>query len=140
MHFVGHVPERLAIKELLLEIGTSCRRGERDIQILMALNLIRHTPGRNLAWPAHHHRDTDAAFPCRTLLATERRIAAVGPEQQLVTVVGRVDNDGIVTDTEVIELLEKRTDILVMLDHLCAVYVLLCPAFIHRHLHVFLLR
>ena len=69
------------------------------------------------ARPAHHHRDAEAAFPGRALLAVERRHGAVRPQRDLGAVVGGVDDDGVVGDAEVVELLEQLADHAVMLDH-----------------------
>ena len=76
----------------------------------------------------------------RALLAAERRVAAVRPQHQLVAVVRGVDDDGVVGDAHVVELLEQRADLLVVLDHLGADDVFLAAAFVHRLLDVLLRR
>src|SRR5262249_20007561 len=68
------------------------------------------------ARPADEHRHAEAAFPRRSLLAVERRHAAVGPGYQLRAVVGAVDDDRVVGDPEIVELLEHPADHVVVLD------------------------
>ena len=59
------------------------------------------------AGPPDDAGDAVPALPVRVLLAAERRRAAVGPAHALGAVVGRVHDDGVVRDPEVVELLEK---------------------------------
>ena len=70
------------------------------------------TPGQRI-----DRRDAVAAFPVGVLLAAERRRAAVRPAHRLGTVVGRVHDDGVVRDAELVELGQQLADHAVMLDH-----------------------
>ena len=106
----------------------------------MALDAVGDRVRRNLARPADEAGHAHAAFPGRALLAAERRVAAVGPHHQLVAVVGRVDDDRVVGDAEVLELLQQHADLLVVLDHLGADHVFFGAALVDGHLHVLLLR
>ncbi|MND76385.1 hypothetical protein D3C80_680320 [compost metagenome] len=58
-----------------------------------------------------------AALVGGAFLAQERRGAAVRPGDLLRTVVGGVDDDGVVGDAEVIQLLQQFADVVVVLDH-----------------------
>ena len=70
------------------------------------------TPGQRIS--AGH---APAALPVGVLLAAERRRAAVGPAHHLGAVVGRVHDDGVVGDAELVELVEQLADVAVVLDH-----------------------
>ena len=74
-------------------------------------------PGFDLARPAHQHRDAERAFPVGVLLAAERGHAAVRPRVHVRAVVGRIHDEGIVGDAELIEEVEHLADVLVMVDH-----------------------
>ena len=73
--------------------------------------------GYHQTGPAYQRRHAVAAFPIGVLLAAERRCATVWPSKGLGTVVGGVDHDGVVGDAEIVELLEKLTDLAIVLHH-----------------------
>src|SRR5262245_40906366 len=106
----------------------------------MRLDTIAFSTGGNMPWPADEQRNTDTAFPGSALFTTERRIASIRPKQEFVPVVSRVDNYGVVRHTQIIQLFEKRPNLLVVLDHLGTIHVRLRATLIDRHLDVFLLR
>src|ERR1700730_1903453 len=62
-------------------------------------------------------RHAVAALPVGVLFAAERCGAAIGPGERLGTVVGRVDHDRVVGDTQIVELLQELADLPVVLDH-----------------------
>jgi hypothetical protein len=62
-------------------------------------------------------RYTEAAFPVGGFLALERRRAAVRPSEHLSSIVGGVDDDGVVRHAEVVEQLQELTHHSVGLDH-----------------------
>ena len=74
------------------------------------------TPGQRMK-----HGHAPAAFPVRVLLAAERRSRAVRPGVVLGTVVGRVHDDRVVGDPQLVELVEHHADLLVVHDHAVAV-------------------
>src|SRR5262245_47748381 len=121
-------PEALAARasksgfHLLLDVRHSRCGAERREPVDQRNDLVVLCARLHDARPAHHHRNTEAAFPCRSLLAVKRRHGAVGPESEFGTIVRCIENDGIVRDTEVVELLEKLTYHSVMLDHSVGVY------------------
>ena len=67
----------------------------------MALDAVGHGMRLDLRRPARNARHPKPAFPGGALLTAERRGAAVRPHYQLVAVIGRVDNDRFVGNTEI---------------------------------------
>src|ERR1017187_8074874 len=62
------------------------------------------------AGPASHARRTESAFPSGALLSTEGLGTAIRPRELLRSVVRGENNNGVVSDTQVIELLQKLPD------------------------------
>ena len=85
---------------------------------------VEHRARLDLARPADEARHAPAAFPVGVLLAAERRVGAVRPGVVLRAVVGRVHDDGVVGDAELVELVEHHADLLVVHDHAVAVGIL----------------
>src|SRR5262245_10106695 len=69
------------------------------------------------AWPANQTRHTESTLPSRCLLASVRCGSTIGPTHYLGAVVRAVDDDGVVSDSKVIELLQQLSDHAVVLDH-----------------------
>src|SRR5450631_3826433 len=67
--------------------------------------------------PARQRGHAKAAFPGGTLLATERRGAAIRPAKFLHPVVRREDDNRIVRNSEIVELLEELANHPVELHH-----------------------
>ena len=80
-------------------------------------DVVGHLARLDLARPAEHGRHPVGAFPVRVLLAAERRHRSVRPRVHVRAVVGRVHDEGVVGDAEIIQRLEDRADILVVVDH-----------------------
>ena len=97
-------------------------------------------PGLILAWPFHQVRYAQATFPGCAFFAAERRVATVWPQHQFVAVVGAVDHDGVAFNAEFPELVQQRTDMLVVLNHLGAHHIFFGATFVHRFLNVLLRR
>ena len=91
-----------------IRVGTQSSEAEDAVDLGVRLHDTR---------PADDGRHAIAAFPVAVLLAAERRRAAVRPGERLGAVVGRVDDDGVVGDAEIVELLQKLADLPVVLDH-----------------------
>ncbi len=100
----------------------------------MALDAVDFAPGRDVPGPADQAGHPQAAFPGGPLLAAERRVPAVRVKDELVAVVGAVDDDGVFGDPQVLDLLENRADLLVVLEHPGPHHVLLGASLVHRHL------
>ena len=75
------------------------------------------TPAGNLARPAHQERHAEGAFPVRVLLAAEWRHGAVRPRVHVRTVIGRIHDERVVGDAELVEQVEQLADVLVVVDH-----------------------
>ena len=123
-----------------MRFGQTCRGGEGDEDVFVALEAVEFRSGRDMAGPLDEHGHAETAFPRGPLLAAERRITGIGPHHHLVAVVGGVDDDGVVVDAQVFELLQEHADLLVMLEHLGAGDVGFGAAFVHGHLDILLRR
>ena len=77
----------------------------------------------DVAGPADHRRHAEGAFPVGVLLAAERRRRRVRPGELVRAVVGRVDDDRVVGDPEVVERLQQLADVAVVLDHAVGIFV-----------------
>ena len=80
-------------------------------------DLVRDLAGLDLARPAHQHRHAERALPVGVLLAAERRHGAVRPGVHVGAVVGRIHDEGVVGDAELVEIVEHLADVFVMVDH-----------------------
>ena len=94
----------------------ACGR-EGGQQILVSEHLVVRRAGLDHARPTDRHRDAEGTLPVGGLLALERRAAAVGPAHHLGAVVGRVDDDRVVGDPELVELREQLPHVPVVLHH-----------------------
>src|SRR5271166_759767 len=88
-------------------------------------NIVNRGSGLDHARPANDERDTVSTLPARVLLATEGSGSAVGPAHGFGAVVGGEDDDGVVGNTEVIELLQDYANVVVELGHAGAIKALL---------------
>jgi len=86
-------------------------------EVLVRRDFVDLRPGLDHAGPAHDAGHAVAAFPVGILLALERRRAAIGPGKHLGAVVGRPHDDGVVGNTQVVELLQELTHHAVQLGH-----------------------
>src|SRR5215467_4717695 len=120
----------VTLQELGLDVRLAGRGDERRCPVLGGKDVVDLDAWRHQAWPAHHRRHAVAAFPIGVLLAAERRGAAVGPGEGLRAVVGRVDDDRIIRDAEIVELLQQFANVRVMLHH--AVGIDAKPGFVPR--------
>jgi hypothetical protein len=69
------------------------------------------------ARPPNHAGDAIAAFPTRVLFSFERGRAAVGPRKDFSAVVGRIEDNRVISDAEVVKLLEQFSDHAIVLNH-----------------------
>ncbi len=83
----------------------------------MLHDAVRDAAGLDMRRPAHEHRDAERAFPVRVLLAAERRHCAVRPRVHVWAVVGRVHDERVVGDAELVEQVEHLSDIFIVIDH-----------------------
>src|SRR4029077_5172346 len=80
-------------------------------------DLVGDRASFNVTRPADHARHAKGAFPVGGFLVAERRGAAIGPTVFVRTVVGGVEDDGVVSDASVIQSLEDLADLGVVLNH-----------------------
>ena len=107
----------VAVQELRGDVRFSGRSHQGRNPVLRREDAVHFGLRLHDIGPADDRGHAIAALPVRVLLASERRRAAVRPGERLGAVVGRVDDDGVFGDAEVVELLQKLPDLPVMLDH-----------------------
>ena len=117
MDLVGHVADLVAGEQFVLDLRITGDGQNRRQHVEVGDDLVGDLARLDLARPAEHRRNPVGAFPVRVLLAAERRHRSVRPAVHVRTVVGRVHDEGVVGDAEIIQRLEDRADILVMIDH-----------------------
>ena len=117
MDLEGLLAGRVALLELLDDLRLArCGHDGRD-HVLVRAEIVEDGARLDHARPPDQARHAVAALPVRVLLASERRRAPVGPAHGLGAVVGRVHDDRVVRDPEVVELLQDLADVRVVLDH-----------------------
>src|SRR5262249_59378596 len=77
MDLVRRAAHPVATKQLVLQVGQAGRRGQRDEQVLVALELVRDAARLDLPRPAHQPGHAHATLPGGALLAPERGVAAL---------------------------------------------------------------
>ena len=88
-----------------------------ELRLDIAHNVVAVDRDRPARAVAQRHVQYRAAF-CRVdLLAAEHGRAAIGPGEGLRTIVGRVHDDGVVLDLQVLELRKQLAHLAVMLHH-----------------------
>ena len=117
MNLVGHVADLVALGQSVLHRGVAGNSQERRQHIEVSDHLVGHAAWLDLARPAEHRRHPVGAFPVRVLLAAERRHGSIRPGVHVRAVVGAVHDEGVVCDAQVVEHLEHRADVLVVIDH-----------------------
>ena len=104
MNLEGLVADLVALQQLGRDVRLSSGGEESRQPVLMADDTVQHRARLNLARPAHERGDPPAAFPIGVLFAAERRDAGVRPGIVVRAIVGRVKDDRIVGDAELVEL------------------------------------
>ena len=127
VNLVGPVADLVALEQFVLNLRVASHghKGRQPVEV--GDDVIGHTARLDLARPADHRRHPVGAFPVRVLLAAERRHRAVRPAVHVRTVVGAVHDEGVVRDAQIVQRLEDRTDILVVVDHGVVVRALPAP-------------
>ena len=117
VHLVRHVADRVPGLQLLDHVRLAGGRQEGRQPVVVLDDLVRDDAGRDLAGPADHLRHAEGAFPVGVLLATERRHPPVRPRVHVRTVVGAVDDDRVLRESELVQLVQQGADDLVVVDH-----------------------
>ena len=99
-------PGLVALLQLVADVGIA-RRGEQRGQPVVVLDdVVGYAARLDLSGPADQLRHPVRALPVGVLLAAERRGARVRPAVAVRSVVGGVDDDGVVGDAELVEHVE----------------------------------
>ena len=114
---VGHVAHVVALEQLLLHVGVAGGGKQRRQPVQPADDLVRDRVGLDVARPANESGHAEGALPVGVLLAAKRRGRAIRPGVGMRAVVGRVDDDGVIRDAQVVERLEQRSHRGIVLDH-----------------------
>src|SRR5271165_396361 len=125
MDFVGHASRLIAGQQLLLDVGHARRCHQRGDPVLMRTDIVHHRSWLDHPRPANNEGNAISTFPARVLLATEGSGSAVGPAHGFGAIVGGEDDDGVVSNTEVIELLQDYANVVVELGNAGAIKELL---------------
>ena len=73
--------------------------------------------GRDLLGPSNHQRHAEGAFPVGVLFAAKRRHPGVRPRVHVRTVIGRVHDERVVRNAQLIQQVQHLADVLVVVDH-----------------------
>ena len=103
---IGHVADRVALQQLVLDVGIAGHGEEGRQPVVMRDHLVRHGARLDLAGPADHARHPIGALPVGVLLAPERRHRPIGPGKHVRTVIGAVHDKGVVGDAGIVERLQ----------------------------------
>jgi hypothetical protein len=115
MHFVGLAANSFALLQFRDDVVIARRRHKGRHPVHHGDDFVRNLARRDPGWPAHHHRHPVAAFPTAVLFASVWGVAAVRPQGQFGAVIGGIHNDGVVGDTQLVQLVEQLADMTVML-------------------------
>src|SRR6185437_16144893 len=96
----------------------------------MGGKVVIDAAGFDYAGPPNKDWDAPAALPIGIFLAAERSNPRVRPAIVMRPIVGRVNHDGIIGDTELIQFPEHPADIFVVSDHHVIVEALTSFAFV----------
>src|SRR5262249_39038309 len=117
MNVEGLAVELAGLHALLDDVSISRSGGEGGNQVFVCEKLVVDGAGLDDAGPTDEHGHSVAALPVSGFFAAVRSAAAIGPGHHFRTVVGGVDNDGVVGDAEFIELVQELADMPVVLNH-----------------------
>ena len=117
MHFESRVADLHALHELLFHVGNARGREECGHEIQVRHNAVVNRAGFDVARPFHHRGHPVGAFPVGVLLAAEGGHAGIRPGVHVRTVVGGVHDERVVRDAQIVQRLENRADVLVVVNH-----------------------
>ena len=117
VHLERLLPDTHTLQELLGDVRHAGGRQQRGQHVFVREDIVQHRAGFDHAGPANGRRHAEAALPVGVLLAAERRRAAVGPREFLRAVVGRVHDDGVFVDAEILQRVQQFADVRVVFDH-----------------------
>jgi hypothetical protein len=106
-----------SLEEPILDAGVVGRRQQSREPVEPRDNTVRDYSWLDVVRPADHRRRSECPFPVGVLLAAEGRHGPVRPRVHVRAVIGRVNDNRVVGDAEIVEGLEQRADIVVVLEH-----------------------
>src|SRR5271166_1035315 len=104
MHLEGLVAGGVAGQQLRLDVRLASGRHPRWYEIFQRSDVVDLRAGFDDAGPAAERWDAIAALPVGVLLVAERGRAAVGPGKNFGSVVGGIYDDGILFESQFLEL------------------------------------
>ena len=126
VHLEGLVACAVALQQLVLDVRGASGRHQGRHPVLRRDDIVDLRSRLDETGPTHQGRHPVAAFPVGVLLAPEWRRATVRPSECLGAVVGRVDDDRVVGDAEVVELLQELPNLTIMLHHAVGINAKTC--------------
>src|SRR6185369_13459383 len=98
-------------------VRVATRRAECGQKVLMRTHVAHYRARLDDSRPTDQGRHAKRTFPPGRLFAFEWRGPAVRPAHHLSAVIGRINDDGVVQNTEVFELLQQLSYVPVVLHH-----------------------
>src|SRR5215475_3346601 len=117
MVLIGAVAKLHSLQELVRDVRVAGSGEQRRKPVERREDAVLHRAGLDLARPADDAGSTETALVGGPLGAFEWRHAAVRPSEDLGTVVGRKDQDGVVGLADIVQVLHDGTDGIVELLH-----------------------
>ena len=106
----------MTLQQFLLDVRLARHRQNRRQPVQVRNDFIGNVPG--LIFPGNGpSRERGRPFPVRVLFVAERRHRRIRPGVHVRTIVGAVHDKRIVTDAQLVDLVQHRADVLVMVDH-----------------------
>src|ERR1700722_8267710 len=110
-------PRCVALLELFHNVRFPGGREKCREHVLMRENLVADSARLDDTRPTNRAGYSPTAFPVGVLLAAEHCGSPIWPGHDFGTVVGGVHHNGVVGDSQFIELGEQLSDLAIMFDH-----------------------
>src|SRR5262249_28420089 len=117
MVLIAAVAKLHSLQELVRDVRVAGGGEQRWKPVESRDDTILHRAGFDLARPTNDAGSTETTLVGSPLGAFERRHAAVRPSEDLSTVVGCEDHDGVVGLADIVQVLHDGTDGIVELLH-----------------------
>ena len=111
------VTNLVALKTFVYDIRVATGSTKGGDEILMCGHAVVNRAGFDHPRPSNHAWHTKTTFPTCSFFSTKRGAAAIRPGHHFGAVVGGVNNDGVVRNSEIIQFFEQLTDMTVVFDH-----------------------